>query len=328
MKILVTGGAGYIGSHAVRVLVRAGHEVVVYDNFSRGHREAVEGFAVVEGDIADRAKLEQVLTEHRVSAVMHFAAHSQVGESVEKPAVYYMNNVVGGLSLLGAVLAAGVKHFVFSSSAAVYGEPEAVPIVESHPLRPTNPYGETKVVLEKALQYYGRAYGLKSASLRYFNAAGAAVDGSSGEDHTPETHLIPLVLEAVSGKRKNVVVFGDDYPTADGTAVRDYIHVDDLADAHVLVLEALLRGARGGVYNLGNGLGYTVLEVIRAVEKVTGRTVPYGFGARRAGDPAVLVASAAKAESELGWRPQQASLEQIVATAWKWRRQRPDGWQK
>jgi UDP-glucose-4-epimerase GalE len=249
---------------------------------------------------------------------MHFAAHSQVGESVEKPALYYENNVIGGLNLLEALRGAGVKYFVFSSSAAVYGEPEQVPLAEEHPVRPLNPYGESKAVLERALGYYRQAYGLQAVSLRYFNAAGAAADTTIGEDHDPETHLIPLALQAVLGQREKLVVFGDDYPTADGTAVRDYIHVDDLAEAHLLALEALVERRAGVVYNLGNGQGYSVLDVLKAVERVTGEKVPYEVGLRRAGDPAVLVASAKRAVSELGWRPEFGELDDIVGSAWRW----------
>ncbi len=323
--VLVTGGAGYIGSHTVRVLKRAGYGVVVYDNFSRGHLEAVEGFSVVEGDTADSRLLKKVLQEQEIDAVMHFAAHSQVGESVAQPRLYYENNVIGGLKLLEAVLDAGIKHFIFSSSAAVYGEPESVPITEGHPLKPTNPYGETKVIIERALAYYEQAYGLKSVSLRYFNAAGAAVEGGIGEDHDPETHLIPLALKAVLDQDKPLTIFGDDYPTADGTAVRDYIHVDDLAVAHLLALEALINGKTTSVYNLGNGSGFSVLEVIRAAEQVTGRKVPYTIGPRREGDPAVLVASADKARAELGWQPSYASLKKIIETAWEWHLNNPTG---
>ncbi len=329
MNILVTGGAGYIGSHALRVLKEAGYGVVVFDNFSRGHREAVQGFAVVEGDTGDSAKVIEVCRDHRIAAIMHFAAHSQVGESVEKPVLYYRNNVIGGLTLLEATLKAGVQNFVFSSSAAVYGEPEKTPIDEEHTLKPTNPYGESKVVLEKALGYYGRAYGLRSVSLRYFNAAGAAADASIGEDHVPETHLVPLVIKTVLGQRDKLVVFGDDYPTADGTAVRDYVHINDLAQAHLLALDQLLKEvgpARAEVYNLGNGQGYSVLEVIGAVKKVTGLHVPYDTGLRRVGDPSVLVASAKKARLELGWKPQFTKLEQIVESAWRWHRSRPGGY--
>ncbi len=320
INVLVTGGAGYIGSHALRALRGAGYGVVVYDNFSRGHLKAVHGFNVVEGDTADKAKLVELLRKEEIGAVMHFAAHSQVGESVEKPALYYGNNVKGGLSLLEAMLEADVKQLIFSSSAAVYGEPAVTPITEEQPLSPANPYGETKVIMERALRYYKAAYGFNSVSLRYFNAAGAAEDGSIGEEHEPETHLIPLVLETVLGRREKVVVFGDDYPTEDGTAVRDYIHVTDLAEAHVAALEALRRGRGALAYNLGIGRGYSVLEVIRTVEEVTGRAVPYAIGARRAGDPAVLVAATAKAEKELNWRPERCSLETIVQSAWNWHR--------
>ena len=323
--ILVTGGAGYIGSHAVRVLKRAGFEPVIYDNFSRGHRQAVEGFNVVEGDTYDSEKLRKVMEEFKPTAVMHFAAHSQVSESVEKPALYYGNNVRSGLVLLEATRQAGIECFIFSSSAAVYGEPDQVPIREDHPLKPANPYGETKVVFENALKYYGQAYGMKSVSLRYFNAAGATEGGEIGEDHDPETHLVPLVLKAALGQREKLTVFGDDYPTADGTAVRDYIHVDDLARAHLVALEALIRGRAGNVYNLGNGKGYSVLEVIRAAEKVTGLTVPFEIGPRRAGDPAVLVASAEKAKRELEWSPGNADLETIIESAYRWHTDHPQG---
>lgn len=325
-NILVTGGAGYIGSHAVRILREAGYGVVVYDNLSRGHREAVNGFAFVEGNIADSARVKAVCEEYKVGAVMHFAAHSQVGESVEQPRLYYENNVVGGLKLLEAVLDTGIKYFIFSSSAAVYGEPERVPIDEEQPLKPTNPYGETKALIEKALKYYDIAYGLKSVSLRYFNAAGAGMEGDLGEDHDPETHLIPLVIKAIMDQGAPLTVFGDDYPTVDGSAVRDYIHVDDLAVAHLLALEALLKGKPGSVYNLGNGSGFSVLDVIKTAEKITGMKVPYKIGPRRAGDPAVLVASANKARGELGWQPRYSSLEKIFETAWRWSRTRPAGY--
>ena len=324
-NILVTGGAGYIGSHAVRVLKQADFNPVIYDNFSRGHKQAVEGFTVIEGDTSEVEKLRKVMKDYRPAAVMHFAAHSQVGESVEKPALYYENNVRGGLVLLEAARQAGVEYFIFSSSAAVYGEPDQVPIKEDHPLKPENPYGETKVVFERALKYYGQAYGIKSVSLRYFNAAGAAEGGEIGEDHDPETHLVPLVIKAALGQGKKLKVFGDDYPTDDGTAVRDYIHIDDLARAHLLALEALINDKVGTVYNLGNGKGCSVLEVIRAVEKVTGLKVPFEIGPRRAGDPAVLVASAEKAKRELGWSPDHADLEKIIESAYRWHKNHPEG---
>jgi UDP-glucose 4-epimerase len=326
-NVLVTGGAGYIGSHTVGVLKRSGYEVVAYDNLSRGHRDAVKGVKLVEGDTADCEKVEKVCKEYNIGAVMHFAAHSQVGESVEKPALYYENNVIGGLKLLQAILKAGINYFIFSSSAAVYGEPATVPIDETHPRIPTNPYGRTKAVIENILEDYNRAYGLKSISLRYFNAAGAAPEGLIGEDHQPETHLVPLVLQTALGLHDDITVFGDDYPTVDGTAVRDYIHVEDLAGAHLLSLNKLLKVGTGTAYNLGNGSGYSVMEVISAAEKVTGKKVPYVIGPRRAGDPAVLVASAEKAKKELGWQPRYGSLEQIIASAWRWHRKHPNGYQ-
>ncbi len=325
MNILVTGGAGYIGSHVVRILKRAGYEAVVYDNLSRGHREAVHGFKLVEGDIADSNQVAAACKDYNVKAVMHFAAHSQVGESIEKPALYFENNVLGGLKLLQAIMDVGIKYFIFSSSAAVYGEPEWVPIDEDHPLKPTSPYGDTKVVIERALQYYDRAYGFKSVSLRYFNASGAEAGGEIGEDHEPETHLIPLALKAAHGQLNKLTVFGDVYSTTDGTAVRDYIHVEDLAEAHLLALEALLEGKPSGIYNLGNGNGFSVLEVVKAAEKVTGMPVPYEIWPRRAGDPAVLVASSDKARAELGWKPRYDSLEQIIETAWHWHRHHING---
>lgn len=325
MDILVTGGAGYIGSHTIRTLKKAGYEVIVYDNLSRGHSKAVDGFRLIEGDISEKSKLQRVFNEHDIKAVMHFAAHSQVGESVENPALYYKNNVIGGLTLLEAVIDANINYFIFSSTAAVYGEPETVPITEKQIIKPTNPYGESKAVLEKALMHYGHSYGLRTISLRYFNAAGADLNSEIGEDHEPETHLIPLVLQAVLGLREKIIVFGDDYPTADGTAVRDYIHVLDLAEAHVLALNALLNGATSSIYNLGNGKGYSVLDVINTVEEVVVSSVPYEIGSRRPGDPAVLVASSGKALSELKWQPKYSNLDQIITTAWSWHKANPYG---
>lgn len=326
IPVLVTGGAGYIGSHTLRAFAEAGFNPVVYDNFSRGHRAAVKDFTVVEGDTADREKLLRVIRRYSVAAVIHFAAHSRVGESVENPALYYNNNVVGSLVLLGALLEAKVKYFIFSSSAAVYGEPRHLPIDEGHPFRPTNPYGETKLVVENALRRYGEAHGLRYCALRYFNAAGAASTGLIGEDHEPETHLVPLVLQNLLGTREEVTIFGGDYPTRDGTAIRDYVHVEDLADAHVLSLQALLGGSPPAVYNLGNERGYSVLEVIATAEKVTGRKADCRFGLRRAGDPAVLVASASRAKKELGWRPRRGDLQVIIESAWRWHRANPRGY--
>lgn len=315
--IVVAGGAGYIGSHAVKALDRAGYRVVAYDSLVTGHREAVTRGELVVGDLADRAALRQLFSSRRVAAVMHFGAFIAVGESVQDPAKYYANNVAATLTLLDVMREHGCNKLIFSSTAAVYGEPEQVPIAETHPLRPINPYGWSKRIVEQVLGDYGAAYGLRSIAFRYFNAAGADPDGETGERHDPETHLVPLVLRAIRSGNP-IKVFGDDYATSDGTCVRDYIHVSDLADAHLLGLERLLSGGESAVYNLGNGSGYSVREVLEAARRVTGREVPHVVAPRRAGDPAVLVSSSTKARTELGWRPQYASLEMIVETAWKW----------
>jgi len=326
LAILVTGGAGYIGSHAARALRRSGYEVVLYDNLSAGFRRLAQGFELVEGDIADEARLRPVLA--RVDAVMHFAAHAYVGESVENPRKYFRNNVTTALSLLNSVLDAGIRRFVFSSSCAVYGVPERIPITERTPREPVNPYGASKLFFENALEAYGRAYGLRSVRLRYFNAAGAADSederGEIGELHDPETHLIPLALAAATANGPELQICGSDYPTADGTCVRDYIHVNDLADAHVRALQYLERsgnekGEDSLALNLGAGRGYSVLEVIRAVEYVTGRAVRRTMGPRRAGDPPVLVADPAKAQSLLGWSAKR-NFSDIVSSAWAWMR--------
>jgi UDP-glucose-4-epimerase GalE len=325
-RILVTGGAGYIGSHAVKTLQLRGSEVVVFDNFSAGHRQATRHAAsVVEGDIHDTALLASVMREHRIEAVMHFAAWLSVGDSVRDPAGYYRNNVGGALAVLDAMIAAGVRYFVFSSTAAVFGNPEQTPITEDHPRRPINAYGETKLAIERALPHYERAYGLRSITLRYFNAAGADPDGELGEDHRPEVHVIPRALDAAEG-RGTFEVFGDDYETPDGTCLRDYIHVTDLASAHVLALEALQKGSRPATYNLGNGRPTSVRAVMDAVEKVTGAKVPFTVGARRAGDPAVLFASSHRIKRALGWRPELEDINTIVETAWRWRKAHPDGY--
>ncbi|HEX3249971.1 MAG TPA: UDP-glucose 4-epimerase GalE [Pyrinomonadaceae bacterium] len=316
MKVLVTGGAGYIGSVVSEQLVNDGHEVVVYDNLSKGHRESVvEGARFVEGDLLESDKLVQTLNDNRVEAVIHMAAYSLVGESVEAPAKYYHNNVVSGLVLLDAMRDCGVKRIVFSSTAATYGEPESQPIFESAPANPTNPYGESKLAFEKAMHWYERAYGLRYASLRYFNAAGASE--KCGEDHDPETHIIPITLQVATGKRPHVEIYGDDYPTADGTCIRDYIHVIDLARAHILALDVLSE--RSAIYNLGcGGDGYSVREVIETARRVTGKDIPVRMGPRRPGDPAVLIASSDKIKSELGWQPQFQDLKLIVESAWQW----------
>lgn len=328
MNILVTGGAGYIGSHTVRALVRKKHRVVVLDNLTKGHREAVKDIELVQGDTADKELLKSLLTGRRIEAIMHFAASSLVGESIRQPSAYYRNNFVNGLALLDAAVETGVRYLVFSSTAAVYGEPVEVPITEEHPAVPVNPYGATKLALEGAMRWYEEAYGLCFTSLRYFNAAGADPAGDIGEDHEPETHLIPLVLKAALGLRPQLEVFGSDYATPDGTCVRDYIHVNDLAEAHILALEAMAGSNTSKIYNLGNGNGYSVLEVIKTAEAVAGRPVPVTYTARRAGDPAVLVAGAAKIKSELGWRPNFPGLKEIIETAWHWHRNHLTGYKE
>lgn len=322
MNVLVTGGAGYIGSHMVKMLLEQRADVATLDDLSGGYRDAVVGGEFVRGDIGDRACLDALFSRRCFDAVMHFASFIQAGESVKEPGKYYRNNIAGTLSLLDAMVAYGVRRFVFSSSAAIFGEPEYTPIDEAHPKHPINPYGFSKWVVERALADYDRAYGLKSISLRYFNAAGADPDGRLGERHEPETHLIPLVLQAASGRRPSVSVFGDDYPTPDGTCVRDYVHIVDLCQAHLLALEQLERTGESAAYNLGNSRGYSVNEVIRTVERVTGRTVPVVKAARREGDPAVLVADSKRAMSELGWRPRFNELDTIVRHAWSWEQKR------
>ena len=316
--VLVTGGAGYVGSHACKALARHGFMPVVYDNLSYGHADSVRWGPLERGDILDRARLDEVIGVHRPAAIMHFAAFIAVGESVADPGKYYRNNVAGALNLIEAARDHGIGAFVFSSTAAVYGIPDLVPIPENAPKQPINPYGHSKWMVETMLRDFGAAHGLKSTSLRYFNAAGADPDGETGERHEPETHLIPLALDAVAGNGRPLTVFGEDYPTADGTCIRDYIHVADLAEAHVAALRALLGGADSNAYNLGTGNGFTVRQVIEAVEQATGRMVPHGIGPRRAGDPAALVADPSAANRDLDWRPAMSDLDSIVATAWAW----------
>jgi UDP-glucose-4-epimerase GalE len=325
MRILVTGGAGYIGSHAVRLFLARGHDVWVYDNLVFGHRAAVPAERLLVADLAETQRLDHVLVERRIEAVVHFAAFAFVGESVQQPAKYYQNNLVNALNLLDAVRRHKVGRFVFSSTCATYGVPEKVPITEDTPQRPINPYGQTKLAFEHALADYAAAYGLGYAALRYFNAAGASPDGSIGEDHEPETHLIPLALQAIQGVRPPLTVFGADYPTPDGTCVRDYVHVDDLAEAHLLALEKIEAG-KGLCLNLGTGRGHSVREVVRACEEVTGKPVPLREGPRRAGDPPALVAAADRANQVLGWRPRYTDLRQTVETAWNWHRSHPKGY--
>lgn len=317
MRVMVTGGAGYIGSVVTEELLRDGHAVLAYDSLVHGHRSAVHpAAAFIKGDLLDGEALRNALSDQRIEAIVHMAAHSLVGESVIAPAKYYRNNVGGTLSLLDAMLAVGVKMLVFSSTAAVYGEPEKQPIEEDDPLKPTNPYGDCKLACERAMRGYEKAYDLRCASLRYFNAAGATE--RCGELHDPETHLIPIVLQAASGKRRDVSLFGTDYATPDGTCVRDYVHVSDLARAHILALEALAQGRRGLTYNLGcGGAGYSVRQVIDVAQAVTGRHVPVQIGPRRSGDPAMLLASSSRIRAELGWQPRFQDLHVIVASAWK-----------
>ena len=324
-RILITGGAGYIGSHAAKAFSRAGYDVVVFDSLVAGHRDAVKFGPLVEGDIADVALVRQTLREREISGVVHFAAFLDVGASVRDPAGYYRNNVIGALSVLEAMAAESVRGFVFSSTCATYGEPIETPILETHPQRPVNAYGETKLAIERALPHFERAYGIGSVALRYFNAAGADPDGELGEDHSPEIHLIPRAIEAATGG-PGLQVFGDDYPTPDGTCLRDYVHVSDLADAHVKALETLADTGRSAAYNLGTGTPHSVRDVIGAVERVTGRRVPWTLSARRAGDPAVLYAAAHKAADELRWRPRFPDLDTIVATAWAWHEGHPRGY--
>jgi UDP-glucose-4-epimerase GalE len=323
--VLVTGGAGYIGSHAAKALSRSGYRVVVYDNLTAGHRQAVRYGPLVEGDISDVAAVRETLRRYGVSAVMHFAAFLDVGESVREPARYYRNNVIGALGVLEAMAAESVPHFVLSSTCATYGEPRDSPIAETHTQQPINSYGETKLAVERALPHFERAHGMRWVALRYFNAAGADPDGEIGEDHHPEIHLIPRAIEAVNGGPR-LQVFGDDYATPDGTCLRDYVHVADLADAHVRALEFIVRTGTSTVYNLGTGRPHSVKEVIQTVERVSGRAVPWTLGPRRPGDPAVLYARPTKAQNELEWTPRFPDLEAIVRTAWDWHRSHPHGY--
>lgn len=325
MKILVTGGAGYVGSHAARLLDRAGHEVWIYDSLIYGHREAALPGRLIEGELIDQANVERVLREKSIDAVMHFAAFAYVGESVELPHKYYQNNIVATLSLLEAMRSVGVDRIVFSSTTATYGEPDVIPITEAERQDPINPYGFSKLVIERALADYAHAYGWGYAALRYFNASGASPEGGIGEDHAPETHLIPLVLQVALGQRDNITVFGNDWSTPDGTCIRDYIHVDDLGSAHVKALE-LLKSGEGLKLNLGTGQGTSVRSVIDACRKVTGHPIPEVLGERRAGDPPELVADSSLAQRVLGWKPQYTDIESIVETAWKWHSTHPQGY--
>ena len=327
MNVLVVGGAGYIGSHCVRQLIAAGHRPVVLDNLVFGHRSAVASdVTFYSADLGDEATIGRILTDEKIEVVMHFAAFAYVGESVQDPLKYYFNNVVATLHLLRVMLAKGVKKFVFSSTCATFGVPQRMPITEDLPQAPINPYGQTKLDIENALKALAHAHGLSFAAFRYFNAAGAAEDGSIGEDHSPETHLIPLAIDAATGRRGALQVFGNDYPTPDGTCLRDYVHVDDLSRAHIAVFDKLSQPGAALFYNLGTGKPTSVLEVIRAVEKVTGKTVPHTIAPRRAGDPPALYADSTKAQRDLGWKVKFADIDSIVATAWKWHSARPTGY--
>ena len=329
MKILVLGGAGYIGSHTVYRLIESGNEVVVFDNLETGHIEAVHPKAkFYKGDLRNRSEIDSVFDEEKgIDAVIHFAANSLVGESMTNPLKYYDNNLNGTKVLLQSMGAHGIDKIVFSSTAAIYGEPERTPILETDPTNPTNCYGETKKSMERMFYWVEKAHGLRYVSLRYFNACGAHISGKIGEAHNPETHLIPIILQAAQGTRDHISIFGTDYPTSDGTCIRDYIHVTDLAQAHILAMKYLCDGNDSNIFNLGNGVGFTVKEVVETARKVTGHPIPAKEEPRRAGDPSMLIASSAKARGVLGWNPQYADLETIVGTAWKWHKSHPNGYQ-
>lgn len=326
MSILVTGGAGYIGSHCVAALTDRGVDVVVVDDLSKGHRASLKGGRLYVGDVADRDFLRTVFDREHIEAVIHFAAYSLVGESMNVPEKYFRNNVTAGLSLIETMLEYKVPYLVFSSTAATFGEPERIPIEEDDRQLPTNPYGESKLTVERMLRWCDQAHGLKYCALRYFNVAGARPDGSIGEDHRPETHLIPLILQVAQGKRDRLSLFGTDYPTPDGTCIRDYIHVDDLIDAHILALDYLRAGNPSAAFNLGNGQGFSNREIIEAARRVTGHPIPVSEEERRPGDPAVLIASSRKAMEVLGWQPNYTNVEDMIATAWRWHSTHPNGY--
>ncbi|MGB9857210.1 MAG: UDP-glucose 4-epimerase GalE [Dictyoglomaceae bacterium] len=327
MKILVTGGAGYIGSHVVKDLIKKGYEVIVIDNLEKGHKSAVKSQHFYQIDLKNKEKLDELFKSFKIKGILHFAASSLVGESMINPGKYYENNILGGLNLLECMIKNNVDIFIFSSTAAVYGEPKIIPIPEDHPTVPTNVYGSSKLMFEEILKWYSRIFGIRYISLRYFNAAGCDIEGELGEDHRPETHLIPLVLKTALGQREYVEIYGIDYPTPDGTCIRDYIHISDLSSAHILALEALLLGKDSEVYNLGNSKGFSVREVIKTAEKVVGKKIPVKEGPKRPGDPAVLIASSEKIKRDLGWDPKYTDLEDIIESAWKWFKKHPNGYE-
>jgi UDP-glucose-4-epimerase GalE len=324
--VLVVGGAGYIGSHTAKLLAKRGYVPIVLDNLVRGHRRAAKYGLFFEGSMTDASLLHKIFSDYAIAAVMHFAAFCYVGESMDDPAMYYQNNVANTLALLEVMVERDIGNFIFSSSCSIYGEPDKTPITEDQPKRPMSPYGRTKLIVEQILDDFRRAYGLESVCLRYFNAAGADSDGELGEEHNPETHLIPVVLKTALGEHPHVNIFGDDYATPDGTCIRDYIHVEDLTEAHLLALEKLLAGSSSAKYNLGNAKGYSVKQVVEIARRVTGMEIPARVVERRPGDPAVLVASSAKAYQELGWKAQMPDLETIIETAWNWHKNNPDGY--
>lgn len=326
-KILVSGGAGYIGSHVVKDLIKKGYDVIVIDNLEKGHKSAVKSNHFYKVDLRDKKSLEEIFENFKIKGVLHFAAASLVGESMVNPGKYYENNILGGLNLLECMVKYNVNIFIFSSTAGVYGEPKIIPIPEEHPTIPTNVYGSSKLMFEEILKWYNKIFGVRYISLRYFNAAGCDLEGDLGEDHRPETHLIPLVLKTALGQRDYVEIYGTDYPTPDGTCIRDYIHISDLSSAHILALEALLAGKDSDIYNLGNSQGFSVREVIRTAEKVVGRKIPVKEVGRRPGDPAILIASSEKIKKDLGWNPKYTDLEDIIRSAWKWFKNHPNGYE-
>ncbi|MFN3301495.1 MAG: UDP-glucose 4-epimerase GalE [Patescibacteria group bacterium] len=328
MRIFITGGAGYIGSHIVKELLKEKYQIFIYDNLSQGHRQAVLGGFFIKGDLSDIIKLNNVFKKYRPQVVVHLAADSLIEESMKKPEKYFENNVLNGLNLLEAMVKNKIKYLIFSSSAAVYGQPKKMPIEENTQLRPTNIYGQTKYIFEKLLEYFDKKYNLKYISLRYFNAAGADPSGEIGEDHRPETHLIPNILKVALGQKRYLEIYGNDYPTKDGTCIRDYIHVSDLAQAHILALKFLVKNKKSKIYNLGSENGFSVKEVLEVARKVTGKKIPIKIKPRRIGDPSILIASSAKIKKELGWQPKYSDLETIISTAWRFYQKYPKGFRK